>query len=353
MKIDITPYYGNKELYHVGELASKIIHSMQTDGEVYLYTKEAKHAGQNGLLDLLDQLCAYWNWPKNKITIDTSSLYYYTWAQRIPDRTDPITLYPHHNPYQDPNGYQLKFTQYIHPAAYFTSALKEVQPKPWDKSYYYGMFIGRASASRIRALQLHSRFKYKQHGLTSFHTDLREFNVVPEWADFFCNSNSTFTEIIDIPTPYSDIGPLMTSPITPINDQSTDWSSIYEKIGIEIVCEVNTNPDCFELSEKLLRPMYFKRPFLLISSPKSLPLLQTLGYKTFGDIFNEGYDLLSEYNFSRVDAVFDLLQELISNVTLELLIDKCKDILEHNHRTVVEQNKKYRNFNYQQYINKK
>jgi hypothetical protein len=44
------------------------------------------------------------------------------------------------------------------------------------------------------------------------------------------------------------------------------------------------------LSEKIFKPIVHKHPFLLITNPNVLPLLQYLGYKTFHPWINEDYD---------------------------------------------------------------
>lgn len=370
MKIDITKYYGNRELFYVGELTSRIIHSMQADGEVYLYTKEAKNARANGLIALLDELCAYWNWDKTKITIDTTQQCSWAWTDTVrpanydPNKSnfDPVLLEqnfittPNDNKvtYQDPQGYRIILTSFGHPFSYFNPVKDHQAVRDWNGEKSYGMFIGRASASRIYALQKHTEFRYKDQGITSFHTDLKEYNSDAELTTFFCNSGRTYKDVLDLPTPHSDIGQLLTSPITPVNDRGTDWSRVYERIGIEIVCEVGTVDDNFDLSEKIIRPMYFKRPFLLIASKWSLAGLRELGgFKTFDSIFNEGYDQLGEYNFARINEIYRVLEEIISDMTVEVLLERSQDILEHNHNVVMEWVNRHKGVDYHKYINKK
>jgi hypothetical protein len=314
MLINIQKYVDSKELYYVGELCAKIIHSMQVDGEVHLYTKEAKNSQINGLFSLLDQLCVYWEWDKTKITIETSS---------------PITKY---------SNYNIVYTEFCHPCAVFDTTS---QIHSWNKEKYYGLFIGRATSDRIRAIHNHKNFKYNSHGLTSFNEDLFNYMSYPNLVEYFFHSNQTYAEMLTV-KPYSDIRELVETPnsaIIPPPYNSKNWGKVYEKIAIEIVCETSTEEDCFGPSEKILRPCYYKRPFLVIGSPNFLKNYQKLGYKTFDGIINESYDQYS--GFARVDAVFNILEKLINRNRINTLLDECADILEHNHQWILKEKQRH------------
>ena len=57
----------------------------------------------------------------------------------------------------------------------------------------------------------------------------------------------------------------------------------------EIISETFYNGEIF-FSEKTLNPIIIKKPFLLLSSYKSLYALQQLGFKTFHEFIDESYD---------------------------------------------------------------
>jgi hypothetical protein len=44
------------------------------------------------------------------------------------------------------------------------------------------------------------------------------------------------------------------------------------------------------LSEKIFKPISLRHPFLVVSNPKTLELLRSLGYKTFSPLVDESYD---------------------------------------------------------------
>lgn len=314
MLIDLQRHYGNKELYHVGELSSKIIRAMQTHGSVVLYSKESKNGYNNGLFDLLDQLCAFWGWDKSKITIKTHS---------------SDNVHPEYPTVFVPDAYTHRWLDYKNPVY------------SWNGEKYYGMFIGRANSTRIRAIHNHMNFKYKDKGLTSFHQNLFEYMSYPDLVEYFMNSNQTYYDMIKI-QPYSDIKDLVDTPDRlPILEKyaCNGWERVYEKIAIEIVCETITEPNSWDISEKLFRPLYYKRPFMVIGTQNYLDRLHWLGYKTFSHVLDEQYDILGITDFHRVDRIFKILEELIDSGKIETIVDDCSDILEHNHDVLV--NKKY------------
>jgi hypothetical protein len=316
MKIDLQNYWGEREIYDATELTSKIIHSMQKDGNVYLHTKEGKNGEVNGLYKILDDLCKYWGWDKQSITIETA------------------------NYFSSHDEYNVIFSGFHanHPAKFFSTT--DPLASEWTREKLYGMFIARPDVNRIRAVHLHKKFKYSDQGLTSFHGDLFEFMGYPDLVDYFMHSGQTYQEMISI-KPYSDIGPLMKSPIMPPYN-SIGWGPTYSKIAIDLVCEVTTQAGNVDFSEKTMRPIYHKRPFLIIGPPNTLIVLRKLGFKTFEGIIPEDYDQLQ--GIPRVDRVFSILQKLIDDNTIYSIIEQSRDILEYNHNHIkqfCEESKKY------------
>jgi len=322
MKVDMQKHWGSKELYYVPELISKIIHSMQTDGTVYLFTNEGKNGANNGLYKLLDDLCLYWKWDKSAITIETSNFMPTSWLI-----TELLPNYGSSHP-----DYNIKRTSLNMMAAYMDITSKIYS---WNKEKYYGMFIARASSDRIYAAHAHTKFKFKEMGLTSFRENLFEYMSYPDLVDYFMHSNQTYNEMLEV-VPHSDIEELIPSPNSPLFTppyNTSDWGKVYEKIAIDIVCETSTEPNCGDVSEKVYRPLYYKRPFLLIGSPGQFAILHDLGFKTFDGIIDESYDKLT--GVARVNKVFEILEQLISDNRMDTLLDECKEILEHNHKQMI------------------
>lgn len=68
----------------------------------------------------------------------------------------------------------------------------------------------------------------------------------------------------------------------------------YNSTEFEVVLETLFDDQRQHLTEKILRPIACKQPFILASTAGSLKYLRSYGFQTFGDIFNEDYDLIQD-----------------------------------------------------------
>jgi len=70
-----------------------------------------------------------------------------------------------------------------------------------------------------------------------------------------------------------------------------DKPDIYnEQSCISLTCESVLGVGGVSVTEKTLRSIIFKKPFLLVAEPYVLKYLKHLGFKTFSDVFDESYD---------------------------------------------------------------
>lgn len=91
---------------------------------------------------------------------------------------------------------------------------------------------------------------------------------------------------------------------------SRSLMSFYKKTYFSIVNETNFDDICPRfLTEKTFKTILVKHPFIMYSLPKSMILLKELGYKTFSEFIDEGYDL-EENDSKRMLKVFDQLKRL-------------------------------------------
>ena len=67
----------------------------------------------------------------------------------------------------------------------------------------------------------------------------------------------------------------------------------YNHTDFEIVLETLFDDSRVHLTEKILRPIACGQPFLILGTAGSLKYLQTYGFKTFGNIIDESYDVLT------------------------------------------------------------
>ena len=98
-----------------------------------------------------------------------------------------------------------------------------------------------------------------------------------------------------------------------------------------IVTETFFYENTSRFSEKIFKPIIYKQPFLLYSTPFSLKKLKKMGYKTFDGIIDESYDDIED-NKKRLQALNDEVKRLC-NISIFEWHYQYKDIekiLTHN-----------------------
>lgn len=322
MNIDIQRYWGDKEIYFIGELCSKIINSMQQDGTVTLFSKEQRSARISGLYHLLDQMSAYHNWNKSKIILRTPNYL---------EKHDQYTI--EFMPFE-----QLYMASKNSPDFIWS----DIEHRPWNREKTYGMFLGRANVTRIHGVHKHRQFEFSDQGLVSWHHNLQEHVDHPVLIEYLMTTNQTYEEMISI-KPFSDIGSILTPPVTDASAGEVDWASVYEKIAVELVFETSENAEASVISEKLIRPMLYKRPFMLIGGQHAIQNLKetvvpklfqqidpTINICFFENVFSTAYD--DDHSIWRVDHVFDILRELILTNRIQTIIEDCQEGIETNYK---------------------
>lgn len=79
-----------------------------------------------------------------------------------------------------------------------------------------------------------------------------------------------------------------------VSDVDTNSALIrhYDRFAVEIVCESYCRGDTFFPTEKTIRPLSQGKPILVYGPRNFLARLRDLGFKTWGDIWDETYDHL-------------------------------------------------------------
>lgn len=188
--------------------------------------------------------------------------------------------------------------------------LKPIDFKNPDKNNF-GLFIGRGTNERLYAFW---KTRNMQNGIATCHVNTNSIlEDKSDFTSFICAHNEKWQEI-KLVLPYSDIidkkfhfGTQDT--FTQIHRFNLDpvWHETYNNIAIEIVCETNIASGTFFMTEKIFRPIYYGRLFLVIGSPDYERNLRELGFDTFDDILDKTYD--TESSYIRVDKVFNSLKK--------------------------------------------
>lgn len=88
------------------------------------------------------------------------------------------------------------------------------------------------------------------------------------------------------------------------------------------------------ISEKTIKAILTKRPFVLLSSPGSLNELERLGFKTFNTVWSEEYDRIKNES-NRLADVVNLMKTLCQQ-DIQELANQVQDIVEYNYQHYID-----------------
>jgi hypothetical protein len=108
---------------------------------------------------------------------------------------------------------------------------------------------------------------------------------------------------------------------------------LYLDSWLEIVPE-RLYQDGYYFTEKTLKPIVTRTPFLMVSSRGYLEYLKSLGYQTFSSLIDEKYDLQDRIE-DRTRLLVDQLENIIKNGS-ENFYRASRSILEHNYSKSAE-----------------
>lgn len=153
----------------------------------------------------------------------------------------------------------------------------------------FGMFIGRSNWRRL-GLAAHLWKYHRSLTCMTFHFDFKnDFHkdnfglerLLREDTDH--DSITDFIKHLPIKFDYQQYPILW-------NDTAFDLESKYDEIFCDVVCETFTHGKTFFMTEKTLRPIVNRKPFVVQGSQWYLKNLRLLGFKTFNDWWPEDYD---------------------------------------------------------------
>jgi len=106
----------------------------------------------------------------------------------------------------------------------------------------------------------------------------------------------------------------------------------FSKLGfLNIVTETRMGTKMPYISEKTLKPIFVRRPFILLAPFGSLQLMKEYGFKTFDKWWDESYDNIEDHTL-RFQAAYRSIQKVLSKSLDELdeIYLEMLPILEHN-----------------------
>ena len=118
-------------------------------------------------------------------------------------------------------------------------------------------------------------------------------------------------------------------------DYTDPLTQFYKDILIDVVVESHVAGKTFYVTEKTVRPMMLKKPFIVYASKDYLEYLHQLGFKTFNDFWDESYDGFEKRD--RFERILNLLDSLALKSPEELMsiYDNMSSILDHNYNLLL------------------
>jgi hypothetical protein len=113
------------------------------------------------------------------------------------------------------------------------------------------------------------------------------------------------------------------------------WLSLFDECAdslLYLITETVSSGKRWHLTEKSFKPICLRMPFIMVSTQGSLEYLRMYGFRTFGDLWDEGYDWELD-DVRRIDRIGKLLTDLhsLSDKERQSLFKSCIPIIEHNY----------------------
>lgn len=164
-----------------------------------------------------------------------------------------------------------------------------------------------------------------------FNDVLKKLSKDIELSELIVNNKD---QIINLPNLYLDTHNLAVNRPRLIEDDIPfdATKKLYEDTYFSLVSETFFfENDAVFFTEKIFKPIVYKHPFILISSPMQLDSLRELGYRTFHPYINEDYDKETD-DVKRLKLIVQEVYRLSNLGQDELFefIDNVKPIVKHN-----------------------
>jgi hypothetical protein len=293
------------------------------------FTLEGPCCRANGIYHILDKFCSHYDFDPHRITIRTSN------------------MMEQHDQYRIE-----KIPEYWYEVREINSWLKKNQlDTGTTPTKHFALFIGRSTWFRlwIAALMnqhfadktlltfnsgIRSNYVIKNHGYDRLGLDDLVANgcdMIGEVARFLetCPRTLDVDNLKNIPSTY-----IPQKTIFPIQHPANlNLLKYYQDIFVDIICETRANGVLFCPTEKIWRCMVARRPFVVIGPQYYLQNLKRLGFLTFNDFWDEGYN---EYPPNQQIKQLEPVLDTIASYKIDHLSQKLTDmqsILDHNYET--------------------
>ena len=309
------------------EAMADIINALHTNDKVTVHFTEGValeelNYKEKKFLDICRQTCTKNNWPLDRIHFV------------LPNLTQNKDVWP-----------SIEYGG----ASILTDDLKEniflgLQNEKLDNNKHiqktFGIFVYRSNWDRL----LLSSHLYSNHAMATLQTYRKNLNSPADMIELgldqmfwmLSSSKRLNSTIIKEVSHFLENLPF---------DQGVDWNlpdqqscvdksimSWYNQIFIDVVCEKMITGQTFFPTEKTARPLATKTPFLIMAAPNYIKNLRRLGFRSFGQFWDEGYDY--QQGVQRVESIKCIIDNLgqLDSKQLQDMYQDMSSILDHNHK---------------------
>lgn len=236
------------------------------------------------------------------------------------------------NPLEQHSKYSIKFKG----ASFWFARIANIDSvlHDWDLSKRFLCFYHRPTAARL-GIAAHVLHKHSSTSIVHFsatdHVDF-EIDKLLQWD---IRAAAGAAQML----PQLPILRGSTEKYTAFNgyDYSDPLTSIYKHILVDIVAESHVAGKTFFPTEKTIRPMLLKKPFVVFGSQDYLEYLRQMGFRTFSDFWDEDYDGYEAAN--RLHKIQTLIDSIAQKPVAELekMYWDMQYTLDHNYNLLMTQ----------------
>lgn len=208
----------------------------------------------------------------------------------------------------------------------------------WNRNNTFGAFYNRPLWHRIGLAAELNEFT---SALLNFRSDPRSednrcqfelqtlFEFAPESAKKFLTAIKQFPQQLEQQDGYT-VG-------ATTQQHTNQLCEFYPNILVDVVAETFTSGNTFFVTEKTVRPMLLKKPFIVMGSKNFMIYLRQMGFRTFYEFWDEDYD--GYEGKEKYLQILKLINELSTKSIdeLSLMYEKMQPILEHNYNLIKTQ----------------
>lgn len=294
---------------------------------------EASSCRANGLFKHLDSFCNSTAYPKSNITIRTGNMIeHHDEYTIIKDASDTWFEVPVINEWLKTNTVDTGKNPQLHFGHF-------IGKSNWNRAWVGAILHSKHRDKTFQTFHggLNTNYIMKNDGLTDFVglEDLVQHrcDILPAVIDFLQTCPRTIPEDIEFIKTCAFTTYIKQEHYYPIQlPANLNILQFYNNIFVDVVHETFVRDDVFFSTEKSWRPILARRPFITMGARNHLSNLRKLGFKTFHDIWDEGYDEYEmQHRVWEIEKLLDQISQWPQSKLVQML-DEMQPILEHNHQ---------------------